>query len=443
MQHPPPARPHQAAAGQQLQQFQRSYHVDAHAGPSTPPSPQNAYLDTCPSTPTSTHFRRTPITPPRLAFFPSRSPQGTPKASNSDSASNSRPRNPSPPIALDEEGSLLAYRSTLSPNEKPTPVKPLPTCSETANYRLPQPMTTFAFPPRELEKEGECFCGSRAEEDSIYCSVVCGRLDAMKMLCAGEVESEDKIHGGGTRSESHYRRLGVFELQKLGNHREEAALKAKEKTRRVGAWRYMSSNSSQSSGSSPSTSSRGSPIPSPIKANFSPSPLPSTSSRPSPSADSIMPLSRYPLIRTLSNATTHSSVPSLSSSIASYSTSSSTRSSPISPSFPSTAHTGRSPFYTSQHFFDDQEDEEAEEIYDSYHNTEPLSLGMGSKEIQSSRYAFESSGNDEGREEELRDRVCSIRLGAKTPRERMHGGINATKHRPKLSIDDLIGIMRG
>lgn len=183
-----------------------------------------------------------------------------------------------------------------------------------------------------------CFCGNLAEEDSIYCSVTCGRKDALQALCAGtdneteeEEEDEDSTaeilrsttsssysgsgrgSGSGGRPDyqrggrSHYRRVELAEKERERQREKEREETKAEDVRRMARWTYSKQDHSRTPSSASSTGS-------------APQPPPKTLRRrsPPPSASSI----RSMVSESSSNShMTHSSVPSLSnSSVASYAT---------------------------------------------------------------------------------------------------------------------------
>lgn len=222
-----------------------------------------------------------------------------------------------------------------------------------------------------------CFCGLPADivddSDSIYCSVKCGREDAMSSLCGDPGEenvglglglgssSSESLHSLGSKSAngggSHYRRIELAETQKAIDKAKEQGI---ERTA-TGVWRYHKSNGAKKN---PSPTRR---IVSPIIESSTPEQFPSPHIPlplpPRPTEQPFAPLTSYktssrstpvrlstarssPMGRGNSHApnastsTTRSMAPSLStSSTASYtssrtySSSSSRRSSPLSPRF--------------------------------------------------------------------------------------------------------------
>lgn len=126
---------------------------------------------------------------------------------------------------------LYPITSTSSPqqfNSPPRAPRAIRIPSTPRTYAPTAPLfTLFATPPPSSSRLGAliepCFCGNASEEDSIYCSVICGRKDAMNALCSSsELVEDDTMEGiesaggavGGeimSRTGSHYRRMESLE----------------------------------------------------------------------------------------------------------------------------------------------------------------------------------------------------------------------------------------
>ena len=108
-------------------------------------------------------------------------------------SSLSRPRGPSRPYSdssdSDDEHSR---RSSALPPSSSNPLLP-PLFSDHSPPSTPHPdlpiFAAFAAlrKPSQAPTVETCFCGAASDDDSIYCSVACGRKDAMEALCADEI----------------------------------------------------------------------------------------------------------------------------------------------------------------------------------------------------------------------------------------------------------------
>ncbi|KAM0751836.1 hypothetical protein T439DRAFT_325027 [Meredithblackwellia eburnea MCA 4105] len=293
-----------------------------------------------------------------------------------------------------------------------------------------------------------CFCGKPAdvEEDSIYCSVECGRRDSMSALCGGaEQVASGAVEGSSSSthsrssassiaSSSHYRRVGIEESRREKERQKEKDRERARDKARLGAWRFGGGGSSSST--SPSIAS--------------PSPTPSYTSTTSHSSSRRQSRALGPRSESTSS---HASVPSLSSSVASYATSesslSSSLSSPPSPYFPSTP-----PSSSSAQLFPVSPQPTLcppsnEDIYNNYlGNLTPtlaslsppaspfkkLSMGAGSSEpgVVGLGYILDEES----------DRVTSgIGWGGHQLKERVKGRMPKGHQKGKLSFEDVVGIM--
>lgn len=372
---------------------------------------------------------------------------------------------------LADRASYDSYASSRSslPSSPPAYLFPsTPRTPGTPTFSTPKAGTTmplfssFKSPVASTSTLPKCFCGAEADEDSIYCSVVCGRKDAMLALCgpsgsaaaAGGRESTVSIIGSGLREErksrgrvlgtSHYRRVerAEAEREQAAERLVEASREAEE--RRVKAWRYERSDAG---------------APSPRSSTSSGSHTSISSSRRAPSS-LLTPTSSY----THRSTPSHSSVPSLSSSLSSSHASYSTYSpspSPTSPSFPPTP---TSPYYShkedailnSPHLTIHPSRDSTDEIYNTYLDSTPT---LPRQTVIRSRYStddgspsMEEGGKSIGQRYrnlamgEERDRVPGMGWGGESMKERgtrgRGGHAGHTGHtRGQLSFDDVVRIM--
>ncbi|GAA5982757.1 hypothetical protein JCM11641_007778 [Rhodosporidiobolus odoratus] len=251
-----------------------------------------------------------------------------------------------PRVASPTDSSLLLrertrYRSSASYAPAVGSAHPPPSSSSPASPRARQaPPHQYAslLASLSLNTLDKCFCGKDPEEDSIYCSRICARADALNALCAGSSGAEDSSDAASLQSgsadssgrpssggETHYRRVEQEEARKeqerqarLSKDRREAKRNAARSSGDSGKkvqgslWRNNVKVASLRVGSGETQQASTSYVPTPGLA-----PPPRTSSRRTPSLTS--------------------SVSSLSTGV------SSAVPSPLSPAFPPNAH-ATSPF---------------------------------------------------------------------------------------------------
>lgn len=254
-----------------------------------------------------------------------------------------------------------------------------------------------------------------AAPDSIYCSVKCARKDAINALCG--VDEDTTSTSGG----SHYRRV-EFKREE-DRTREEEREKARGRSR-MGTWRFGAGSSSPSVGPTSYTSTPTRVLP--------------------PRYDSRS-----------ESSSSHASIPSLSSSIASYETSDSSLAGPSSPLAPSFFPSTPPP---SSYFLLASSPQPTlcphisnEDIYASYLTATPTLCGTASPAPSSPFKSLSLGGNvnfDGGigpgyASEEERDRVGSgIGYAGQELKERVkermpkHG-----HHKAKLSFENVVAIM--
>lgn len=360
----------------------------------------------------------------------------------------------------------------------PTPVAP---ASPRTRRSILQPIlarqeSPWSFPVLPSEGKLElCFCGKPADtgEDSIYCSVACGRMDAMSALCAQEEEfaSEEEVEiargglaaaaGGeemvrGGSAGSHYRRVEMAEAKKEA---EKAVQEGREAI--VGVWRYQKNKpATTAAAASPA------PLPSPLLPSLPLQPQSYVPSHPLPKFQlppfgpaSTLPL--RPLPRALTHApcastsTTNSAVPSFSSNGSSssrHSYSSSLDSSIYDPT-PISAQ----PFYTipkiSYDRYYEKMDQEISslpespfrfpaspgsdahiEILDSFYMNSPTPTLVEKKKVGAApgfvRAMFQDDENEEGRD------LVARELPRRDRSQRR------THQKGKLSFDDVVNLMK-
>lgn len=402
-------------------------HLLSNLGPPYPsrqdslPNPRpTASSSKTPYVPTTTPlFEDTPALLPSL--FP---PELAPRASLRNSFFSS--------LDSDSEDERFAADEDDAPSRVPSsaPQPTMPLFTSLAALLAPG----ASSPPLSLD---HCFCGKLADDDSIYCSVACGRSDAMQALCGDENAPKSKRTSSGA---SHYRRVGQAEAKREQERQKEKDREKEQAASRMGAWRFNSSSAvgSTSMKKKPSTSSSHSNL----------TPLPSSLRRRTPPSRAVSPAEMERSDSRSTTGTGHSSVPSLSSSsVASHSTCDSELPSPSSPYFPSTPNAAAeclSPFL----HFDPASPQPTicatEDIYRTYLTLTPTAGCASTPNF--ARLSLGGEGEDNfglglGYVTEERDHVGNGMEGQEL-KERVKSKMPARGHqRQKLSFDDICHIL--
>ncbi|KAI5481361.1 hypothetical protein MNV49_004983 [Pseudohyphozyma bogoriensis] len=294
--------------------------------------------------------------------------------------------------------------------------------------------------PRAPASADRCFCGKPADEDSIYCSVACGRRDAMDALCGSE-DGASSERPSSPEDSSHYRRVRKAEARREQERQRDHEQREKEKKARLGAWRFNNTSPSHSSATSATSSASRHPS--------SASSISKPRRRASPPHISTRSDSR-------STNGTHSSVPSLStSSVASYSTCDSELSTPATPTFPPTP--GDEPSTPPRIKFDPATSTlddilASEDMYNSFLALTPKGrprtpqdrTPTAGESLHPGGFGAAGLGLalavDEERDEV--GRLSGIGWQGEQLKERVKGKMARTHQRQKLSFDDVCVIMK-